>query len=284
MVAYSTCDCDYYFWNFGNINDRFACQFVHLYVVVKMRVRKKPQLIQIFSPHFDDAILSCGEHILEWLAAGNEVKVYTIFTKFAAKVYSRDSLEFMAKGKVKDGIAFRRQRSAEDKAAMRKIGITKYRWLDEVDGGFREENGQPVYRSHAALFSGHILDNSKWQEHLRTSLAAVIDPQAVVVLPGGVGYHADHLLVEHFLSELVPASRIVRYVDVPYVFQFGNWRSSVLGDFLRKPRSIKWSTKEKLKSVAEYSSQTPILFPAGVWEFPEILIGNGLQQLKTPKK
>ena len=38
--------------------------------------------IVVISPHLDDAVVSCCDHILDWKKKGNRVRILTIFTAF----------------------------------------------------------------------------------------------------------------------------------------------------------------------------------------------------------
>lgn len=240
--------------------------------------------IQVLSPHFDDAVLSCGQHILEWQAAGYEVEVITVFTEFEASVLSADSASFVAECGVSSLKAFRQLRENEDRLAMKRLGVKKYQWLGIVDGGFRESEGVPVYRTHDHLFAGKVLDSDDWIDQLSDSLQNAIDPQAIVVIPLGFGAHADHLIVRNAIQRFHPMKHLLWYADVPYVFQVQNWNVSLLNTMLQKHILLKWSRDKKLDAVGAYAAQVPILFPEGVWQYPECLIGQVLPRQRTKKE
>ena len=35
----------------------------------------------VLSPHFDDAIFSLGQHLIDWIKQGKKIKVINVFTK-----------------------------------------------------------------------------------------------------------------------------------------------------------------------------------------------------------
>ncbi len=232
--------------------------------------------VQVFSPHFDDASLSCGEHILSWRKKGIPVEVITVFTRFEASQYSQDSLDFMKKGHVQSAAEFEKTRSQEDRISMEKLGVA-YRWLDLVDAGFREQQSSPTYQTHRELFAGKIKDTPSWQAQLELRLQQEIKKEAVVVCPLGVGQHADHLLVRRILEKHVPVERLLYYVDIPYAIQLGNWQWSQFWQVITSPKSLSWSSPDKIEAVTVYNSQVPLLFQNGMWQYPECVSGQAFK-------
>jgi LmbE family N-acetylglucosaminyl deacetylase len=218
------------------------------------------QKIQVFSPHFDDATLSCGEHILQWRKQQVNVEVYTVFSQFESKFLSQDSQDFMKRSGSIDAQSFQHARAKEDTKSMKMLGIEKFFWLGFPDGGFRSHHQHPVYPSHAVLFEGEVLDDPDWILRVKKSLQEVIDPNAHVVFPLGVGRHADHLIVRNLLQELVSPDHQILYVDIPYAFTLKNWNFSQLRDVVRKKKSLRWSSPQKVAAVEAYASQIPTLF------------------------
>jgi len=233
--------------------------------------------VQVFSPHFDDASLSCGEHILSWLAAGFDVEVYTIFSQFESEYLSQDSQDFMRRSGSTAVQTFQHERSQEDSGSMKLLGVKNYYWLGLTDGGFRSDRHKPVYSSHKELFSGIIADPPAWQAKLHKELQSVVHKDAEVVFPLGVGHHADHLLVRNMLREIVPEAQQHCYVDVPYAFVASSWDLSQISRLLTLPKSLMWSSAQKLKAVEAYTSQVPTLFYDEIWPYPECVIGQAIQ-------
>jgi LmbE family N-acetylglucosaminyl deacetylase len=235
------------------------------------------KVIQVFSPHFDDAVLSVGQHVLSWRSAGYEVEVITVCTEFETSVLSYDSQDFVDNCGAPNLAEFRKIRANEDKKAMKKIGVSSYSWMGVTDGGFRESNGKPVYRTHNELFSGVIADRKERTKELQQKISSYLKKHAIVIAPLGVGQHADHLLVKECLGQLVPQKQLCWYMDIPYAFQAHNWSGRQTQEFWTMPRSIHWGSKEKQLALDAYATQLPILFPHGMWEYPECVLGFGLK-------
>lgn len=232
------------------------------------------QKIQVFSPHFDDATLSCGEHILRWKKNGFDVEIFTVFSQFESHFLSADSVDFMKRSGSNSAQSFQHERSKEDTLSMKLLGVEKFHWLGFTDGGFRSEREEPVYASHKVLFAGKILDSESWQKKLQQELKSLVREDAVVVFPMGIGQHADHLLVRNLLLELVPADRRLQYVDIPYALSFQQWTKNQFVQLLTQPKSLHWSSEQKLKAVQAYTSQVPTLFYDQLWQYPECMIGQ----------
>ncbi|MBW7944021.1 PIG-L family deacetylase [Patescibacteria group bacterium] len=233
--------------------------------------------IQVFSPHFDDASLSCGEHILAWAKKGMKVEVITVFTRFGAEHLSKDSIEFMKKGHVESVTEFEKVRGQEDRESMGKLGVASYKWLNLVDAGFREQDSTPTYQTHQELFAGTIKDSASWQSQLELRLQQEVKTEAVVVCPLGVGQHADHLLVRRILEKYVPTERLLYYVDIPYALQLSNWRWPQFWQVVTSPTSLSWSSPDKIEAVTVYNSQVPLLFQNGIWQYPECVAGRAFK-------
>lgn len=231
------------------------------------------KVVQVFSPHFDDATLSCGEHILRWLDQGYRVEVVTVFSEFEAKHLSQDSQDFMDRCGVSSAKEFQAQRGQEDKESMKLLGASHFEWLGQTDGGFREENSAPTYASHTILFEGKILDSTSWKSSLKTLLQKHVQKDATVIVPLGVGQHADHLLIKQQLQQLVPVEKLGYYVDIPYALQLSKWSTQQLKELFFLPKSLVWSSERKLKAVRAYNSQVPLLFQDGLWQYPECVVG-----------
>jgi LmbE family N-acetylglucosaminyl deacetylase len=230
--------------------------------------------IQVFSPHFDDAVLSCGQHILEWQAAGYQVEVVNVFTEFEATTLSLDSQNSLKDSHIADVHTFKKARTQEDRRALKLLGVEEVTALGMTDGGYREMDGHPVYTSHQLLFSGNIYDSPEWVEQLSQKLRQVMRKDAQVVVPFGVGQHADHLLVRQLIEEVVPRQHLSWYMDIPYAFQVHNWTGKQLRQFFRSARSWRQTSERKVGALEAYGSQIPVLFPLGLWQYPECIISS----------
>ena len=92
----------------------------------------------ILSPHLDDAVLNCCNHILSWKKTGYKILVLNIFTKFG-KGASRQEIE----------------RKKEDLMVMEELALF-WKNLDFIDGKYRHFDKKLVYRDNESLFSGKV--------------------------------------------------------------------------------------------------------------------------------
>jgi LmbE family N-acetylglucosaminyl deacetylase len=271
MVVTASFNRHHHLWNIGDINNSFTSQFLYLRTVIKMKKH-----IQVFSPHFDDAVLSVGQHILDWQKTGYQVDVITVFTEFKSKNLSADAQKILRESGAKSSSDLQKIRSKEDQQAMKILHPTQYQWLKCTDAAFREQSGQPVYASLEKLFSGVIKDDGDWINSLKSTISKVLKRESIIILPFGIGRHADHLIVRNVVQQLVPAERTRFYYDMPYSFELYNWQIPHILSFLEKNWTMKWSTRKKLEMVNIYQSQVPVLFRSGVWEYPEVVTGEDL--------
>ena len=110
--------------------------------------------ILVISPHLDDAVLDCADHILQLKRAGHYVKVLTVFTKFADKHISSAARTYMYQSGFKKARDFERFRKLEDKQAMNMLQVD-WQHLNFTDGWFRTKQTVSLYPENL-LFQGHI--------------------------------------------------------------------------------------------------------------------------------
>src|SRR5215210_1951516 len=90
-----------------------------------------------FSPHLDDAVLSCGD-VLAYLSGKTPVTVATVFTNASEKPYSFSARRFLTKCGEKDAATLFSKRRREDEAVLKKIGV-RYTHCGEIDGTWRKK-------------------------------------------------------------------------------------------------------------------------------------------------
>lgn len=166
------------------------------------------------SPHFDDAVLSCGGIIWEEARRGAQVSIWTVcaapprlgeLSQFAKQLHARWGT----------GPNATAQRSLEDITSCAVLGTT-HRHLDLHDCIYRMgANGEFLYTSEEALSGGlHPLDQI-WIERLSEELKRDIPPRTRVVCPLTIGNHVDHQLTRAAAERL--GKRLWYYADYPYV-------------------------------------------------------------------
>lgn len=217
------------------------------------------------SPHFDDAVLSCGGLIRRQVRSGTPVLVVTVFggepqhlelSPYAAQMLSKW-------GKATHPTTERRE---EDRRAMGLLGA-EYLHLSYPDAIYRLSDDSFLYSSDQELF-GPIHPS----ESTLLSLLAGIVPDLMtsrhetVYAPLAVGNHVDHQLVrDSLLGPQERSSRIVFYEDYPYVDKPG-----ALTDALTTHGTQVWESelqlldeqclKAKIAAIAAYKSQMATLF------------------------
>ena len=230
-------------------------------------MHSSPSII-VISPHLDDAALDLCDHIFKWKAQGSIVKIITVFTSFHGMISTEAKKNTgIQSSSVK---AFEVRRRSEDKKAMRLLGV-RSKHLGFVDGGFRSYNRTLAYHNFRELFSGRV---SPLDAKLFEKLKSKIMPFALrerIIIPLGVGRHADHLLVRRAAEAVIPRKKLEYYIDYPYALSFSKWTISQAIMAARMKKSVLPFQPRKEKILSMYASQMPILFPAKM-RYPEIVL------------
>jgi len=219
------------------------------------------------SPHFDDAVYSCGGTLGVQVNGGFHPLVITIFggvswektlSPLALKVHSR-------MGFSQDIAATIQARRHEDAEAMEHLGVD-YLWLDYPDAIYR---GTPAHYTPNNLIGGEVHPGDyRVNEELITILGALCKrlPNAVWYAPLGVGRHVDHQIVCSVANCLIQlGARVNFYEDFPYVvYQRGLCLVKRLGEFGCKLECevVEMSRTLHLRqeASAKYASQTVLNF------------------------
>ena len=221
------------------------------------------------SPHFDDAVLSCGGLIWQQAQAGQRVEVWTVcageippgpLTPYAQELHARWGTGLLS-------VAARR---AEDQAACRAVGAASrgftlpdciYRRLpDSGEPVVTRENDlwQPVHPGEAGL----VEQVRVWIAHGLAQGSGTLLPKNVhLVSPLAVGGHVDHRLVRAAAEAL--GLPLWYYADYPYAAKTGFERRPWLGSGYRvhavplSPAALAaWQA-----GVAAYASQISSFWP-----------------------
>ena len=168
-----------------------------------------------FSPHLDDAVLSCAGRIARQTAAGERVLVVTIFAGSRADTAVATHARSELWASFKD-IAARRR---EDRRALQTLAAD-HRWLDFPDALQRHRRYASVTRITAPL----PRHEAALQVQVAASIAEVsrLYPAARLYFPLGIGNHVDHQLVAAvgLDRQQVDSPRprgTLFYEDTPYV-------------------------------------------------------------------
>jgi LmbE family N-acetylglucosaminyl deacetylase len=156
-------------------------------------------LINIISPHIDDAIFSLGAY-LERLQRYHQLCVINIF-----------SLSTFAFGKLMPTSIATAIRKAEDKIALGAIDAHSVHYLDLPEAllrGYTLESQLNQPDDHRVVDRNLILEIGK-------HLDQIIPPRSIVFSPAAFGSHVDHVHVRLACEQL--DARLVYYADLPYV-------------------------------------------------------------------
>lgn len=213
------------------------------------------KLILVVSPHFDDAVLSCGDHAMHWCGRGLDVGVLTLFSRASATV----SAELAGADPMSShGESYMDMRRLEDCDALGLLGI-RGKEGGLVDAGFRGSD-QTLFAPPSRL---------RWQSIPRSDLEllepaiAVLRPHATdattVLLPLGIGGHVDHLIARQAGEALFHKRQIAYYADMPYAARVRQWSAAGLIALLRRSISHSCGSETKRQAVLAYKSQAHIV-------------------------
>ena len=219
------------------------------------------------SPHFDDAVYSCGGTIGVQVSDGLRPLVITVFggaptsplqlSPFAANIHR-------TMGFPQDAQAAVAARRREDAAALDYLHAD-YLWLDYPDAIYR--GTPPYYTSDLQLVGGHVHPGDLWiDKELAQNLVALHErlPDAVWYAPLAVGRHVDHQIVCSAADRLIQRGANVKlYEDFPYVTDEGALEER-LKDFggTLEPALVEMSEMLplRLEAAGMYTSQTGLNF------------------------
>lgn len=215
----------------------------------------------ILSPHFDDAMLSCGEYILQEVKKNRRVIILNIFTNFASKTQTK----FVSKQLKKIGLTpneYKKLREAEDQKAWKNISVV-IKNLNYTDAGFRTEKNKPTYPTAQQLFSKKLnSQENKIIQDLSLQLSCLTKKIKItnIVLPIGVGDHIDHIIVKRAAEKAWNINQLCYYLDQPYFIKrrLHKLIQLILKLFFRV--HILRSSIQKTKRLEKYKSQIAVLF------------------------
>lgn len=166
------------------------------------------------SPHFDDAVLSCGGTIYKLTRAGESVMVLTIMggalpTPLPATPFVRELHTRWQVGS--DPVEARRR---EDRVALSSLGAS-VDYLPIPDCVYRIADGTALYPNRDAIF-GEIHPQD---EALNAVNLIAVNADTIVYAPLGVGNHVDHQIVRDWgltLKTKLPSLVLRFYEEYPY--------------------------------------------------------------------
>ena len=219
-----------------------------------------------FSPHLDDAALSCGGSIGLQTACGLKALVITAFAGLPAE--DQQPGNFVNETHLRAGLPASpaeavKARRKEDAEAISTLGADVF-WLEYPDAIYR--GNPPYYQNNEALFGQIDQNDFTLDEALGAFLLEVYQraPLATFYVPLGVGHHVDHQLCCSAGDRLAQQGANLKfYEDFPYVVTPGalETRRRELGTGLEEELvEVSGSLRLKEDALICYKSQIPGLF------------------------
>jgi LmbE family N-acetylglucosaminyl deacetylase len=208
-----------------------------------------------FSPHLDDATLSCGGLIWEQVQAGARVSVWTIcaglipprpLSPFAQELHARWQTG-------PEAVQLRRE---EDRLAAGRLGAARL-YLDIPDCIYRfrhlPEGEQPLIQGEVDLQKAE--PESDLVAHLAQVFRETLPAGAKAVCPMALGGHIDHRLTR--AAAELSSLPLDYYADYPYVLRSAPELAQMeLGVWKRTPAPISAPALTAwLEAIADYPSQ-----------------------------
>lgn len=205
----------------------------------------------VFSPHFDDAILSMGGLLSHFVKSGKNIKVINVFTK-SFLLDTPLTQRLLRQANMSNVVTYFLARIDEDKEAFKKLGIKNVENLGFIDGAWRiGENKFPLYPQ---FVKGGINPDDRIEDLIRIKISKMkIDPSNnIVFAPLARGKHVDHQIVRNIVCSIF--ENVIYYSDFPYSQKYGNE-----DDFINKYNLsyIDWQidSREKMDLVSIYKTQ-----------------------------
>ncbi len=212
------------------------------------------------SPHFDDAILSCGGLIWEQSAAGMPVEIWTIcagdppparLSRFAARTHADWNT-----GTAAETVALRR---IEDRNAARLVGAVAHHFpIPDCIYRRHPATGRALYTRTVFRAPAHV--EAPLAGQIADLIRARLTEEDTLVCPLGVGKHIDHTLTRRAAEML--QRPLLYYADIPYALNYPRQRAARTRGMLALDYSIsRDGLRAWQKGIAAYASQISGLFP-----------------------
>jgi LmbE family N-acetylglucosaminyl deacetylase len=213
----------------------------------------------VFSPHLDDAALSCANYCLKKKQLGEDIFIITIFSSFGNEV------------------EIEKMRKDEDAKAMKKLGFDAIS-LDFNDICFREKS----FWSDGSQKKRGLVRKNKIQKRNfvdkiinKVSRSLSISKADTVLSPYGLGGHPDHILTREVAELMIEKEQRapLYYLDQPYSLHPSKWTFCEFAEIVMAPKELVFSTKEKRRALRCYSSQLEGLFKRSFtfYLYPELI-------------
>ena len=213
------------------------------------------------SPHFDDAILSCGGLIWEQVKKKTPVEIWTICAGDAIpgplSPLALECHQQWGYSSAEEVVAARRAEN-QDAAALVGAETVDFSIADCIYR--RTSTGNLLYT--AEVFGPIHPSDEMLDADIAAALAGELLPDDQIVSPLAIGGHIDHILTRRAAEKLMRP--VWYYADIPYLLNDNKRLPSATKDLLKKLFPI---TRKGLgywqEGIAVYRSQTSMLFEDG---------------------
>ena len=177
-------------------------------------VYNRPMHWIYLSPHFDDAVLSCGGMIWEQVHSGETVEIWTLC---AGQIPKGLPLTAFAEQKHRDwkvDLRVVNRRRAEDRAACAFLGAAPRHWTLPDIIYRRLPNGDALVNDGADLWLPVHPGELRLAQRLRAWLRRNLPTEAQLVCPLTLGNHTDHRLVRACRRKPAPPPVLLRRLSL----------------------------------------------------------------------
>lgn len=173
------------------------------------------QMLWVYlSPHYDDAVLSCGGMIWEQMQCGDQAEIWTICAGEPTPPPQNGAVLSLSE-RMQNAHHTVTRRRYEDIAACQRLGVPYrhfpipdciYRWLPD---------GKQLIQSDAEIYQAIHPDEMGLVSEVARMLDENLSPNVQVVSPLTVGGHRDHRMTRQAIEMLgIP---VWYFPDFPYV-------------------------------------------------------------------
>lgn len=199
------------------------------------------------SPHFDDAVFSCGGQIAQLTRSGVAVTIYTVMAGDPPKGFVPTALTDELHARWKRGMTAEQALAArrdEDREAAARLGAA-LAFGSAADAVYRvgKTSGTALYLTSEEIFGDVHPDDPITPEALEQIFLATyahLTPEVVLYAPLGVGHHVDHQLVRAMALRLAARFRLRNvyfYEDFPYARDGDTARLRAVSELARAMRA-----------------------------------------------
>jgi LmbE family N-acetylglucosaminyl deacetylase len=216
------------------------------------------------SPHFDDAVLSCGGTIHQLSKAGEVVMVRTVMGQKPKRIPDTPIVRELHQRWGSEDQAVE-ARIREDEAAIRSLEAIPQRMTVWPDCIYRlSKDGNPLYPSQESLF-GDVQPDDMAGTLIPTIVIPPREDVKVIYAPLGAGHHVDHLIVRDWALELQrqnPPVEFKFYYEYPYSEEsdavdraLSFFKENGINLELETVHLSETSVEAKIRAIAHYQSQ-----------------------------